>query len=217
MRLAIMHCRIAATSAVLVVALAACDGTQPAATASAAEPVPEVTFAVPEMPEPAPVRSEPSRPLCDDRMNLEYTRLSNGWGHGSPYFSMLSRCSDDIRLDIDFYTETDALFAFESDRCPGVRVTGNVIPKSAAISDHDYIRSVKELLKDRLVSFREGCGLGSTAGDEIFEGFDEIYAGEMRASWIHNRYIDKLASRNRLGWPDEELAREAREEYARTH
>lgn len=199
----------------LLLSLAACEDIRPHA--PRAEPVVNVTFAVAETPAPAPTRSASPRPLCSGLTTVGYSRLSNGWGHGSTYFTMLSRCDDEIRLDIDFYTEADALFNFTSDRCPDVRVGGNVVPKTAATSDEGYVRSVEVQLAKRLAAFRAECGVASTAGDRIFDGFSEIYAGEMGASWIHNRYIEKLAARNRLGWPDEDLLNEARREYAAAH
>jgi hypothetical protein len=206
-------------SGVVMLLLAACAPADPAPYA------PQVTneaVNVAEVPAEDRAQAEPyvPPPPCREG-DQEFGRSSNASGHGSPYYGIISRCQGGVRLQIDLWAVNDGFYAFAANQCPdaGMLLHEHRLPR---IVDREPqlsagIRETRDFLATKMREFAAQCGIDAAAHSQLLDGFEEIYAQELRASWIHNDYIRRLGAINRLGWGDENLAREAREAYAQTH
>ena len=146
---------------------------------------------------------------------------SNAWGHGSAYFGLINKCRGGVKVWIDLWGGKDATYDFSANQCPDAawEPMQQRLPK---VDDRRgmlpaSLRKTRKFLESELAKFRKQCGLAPDVAADMFEGFEETYAGQLKASWIHNDYIDRLGRINRLGWGDKNLQKEAQKAYAQTH
>lgn len=180
-------------------------------------PPTEAVFDDPSLPS-QPLELEPVQP-CKENETYHFSGGSNGSGHGSYYHSTSDKCSDGIKVGVLFWTADEAQVYFAANSCPATHLPDKNLPK---VDDRrgkveSGLATVRLFLETELETFKKLCGIEPDKGETLLDGFEDFYAGEMKSSWIHNYYIDKLHKKNLLGWGDEKSIKEAREAYAQTH
>jgi hypothetical protein len=170
-------------------------------------------------PEMASVPDTPLAPWKPCKVpDKDFGVVSNAWGHGSPYFGFVKKCANSVALDIDLWSASEADYSISSNVCPN-KFSGGHVPK---VDDRrrklsSELKRVSEFLSTKIEKFGNICRIDPSTSIKLLDGFRTFYANELRTSWIHNRYIEKLAKRNRLGWKDEKLRAEAEAEYVQSH
>jgi hypothetical protein len=166
--------------------------------------------------------SVPDKPLAPWKPckvpDKDFGATSNAWGHGSPYFGFINKCANGVALDIDLWSVSEADYRITSNSCPD-KFLGGHVPK---IDDRRgrvkvELKRLGEFFSTEIEKFGNICRVDPSTSIKLLDGFRVFYADELGRSWIHNRYIEKLAKRNRLGWKDEKLRAEAIAEYDLSH
>jgi hypothetical protein len=151
-------------------------------------------------------------------LDKEFQVFSNAWGHGSPYFGNVNKCANGVALNMNLWSASEADYVISSNSCPSKYVEGKV----PTVDDRRGrlsagLKKASKFLSTEIENFGNLCPIDPSTSAKLLDGFGTFYANELRASWIHNRYIEKLTQQNRLGWRDEKLQAEARQEYAKSH
>lgn len=168
-----------------------------------------VALAQPEPPEP--VASVSSHPVCKDG-NTELRSLHNFPSAG--YHGNISKCVDEVEIQLALWTGSNISFGFMSDACPDMSfhsLSGKELPDIREASRHIQIDvlNARKFLEQELARFREQCGLPELGTDGSLQELDLVLEEEVSRSWVQNRYGEL-----RDGGPtDENLLKQAHEDY----